>query len=311
VTVTTENGVIIKAKNLVVATQYPFYDGKSFFFTKLYGKRGYAAAAVPEKDFPDGSFKKSDEPTRSLRKCYQNDGCVAIAQGETHYTGRSDDMESHYSEILKFLNDEVGIKKEVAKWSAQDYDTPDGIAYIGRLNKKSHVYVETGYGRWGMSNGTLAGMIISDMIAAGGNRFEELFSPMRKEKVSPAVNMAGKVSASVGELLKSKTEKPQTVLEICPGEGRVTVFNGQKAGIFVDENNNAVVLDIKCAHLGTVLNFNSAEKTWDCPAHASRYTCDGKVLEGVAKKPLGVLFKGKLSELKLSDEGNIVFEESK
>lgn len=293
VTVTLKNGTVIKAKNLIIATQYPFYEDKNFFFSKLYAKRGYLVAALCEKDFPDGSYKKSGNPPRSLRKCYEGGECVCIAQGETHPTGRSEDMQQKFDNVAAFLNDELTIKKELARWSMQDYETPDGMPFIGKIDKKSHIYVGTGYGRWGMSNGTLAGMILSDLIAAGGNRFEDLFSPLRKIKISPIINMTTEVTNSVGELIKSKTEPHKSDLNLQPGEGRVIVYEGQTAGVYCDKNGIATILDITCSHMGTTLNFNSFEKTWDCPAHGSRFAVDGTVLEGPAKKQLKILYTGK------------------
>lgn len=294
--VETDNGVTITCKNLIMATQYPIYDGLGFYFSRLYPQRGYAVAATPSGTCPDDSFKNSGSPTRSIRKTYNGNEAVAIGQGDTHYTGRRENMHECFENITSFINDEVGVDKILARWSAQDYETPDGIPFIGRIGKNSHIYVAAGFAKWGMTNGTLAAMIITDIITAGGNRFEELYSPLRK--ILPgAGKMASEVTSAVGELVKSKIEKNDGLDDIKPGEGRVITYKGKKAGLYLDEDGIATIVDITCSHMKTTLNFNSAETTWDCPAHGGRYSIDGRLLEGPPKHSLKVLYHGKYGNL--------------
>ena len=106
------------------------------------------------------------------------------------------------------------------------------------------------------------------------------------------------VFGSVGELIKSKFEKAESIRNLKPGEGRVINFDGQKAGIYRDSEDNVTILDISCTHMTTELNFNAAERTWDCPAHGGRFAAsDGKLLEGPPKDSLQILYRGKFSDL--------------
>ena len=101
----------------------------------------------------------------------------------------------------------------------------------------------------------------------------------------------------MAELIKSKLGGTNPLADLEVGEGRVIRFGGQKAGIYRNDKDDVTILDITCTHMGTELNFNAAEKTWDCPAHGGRFSADGRLLEGPPKDPLKVLFKGKYDDL--------------
>ncbi len=298
-TVYCENKLVIKAKHLVMATQFPIYDGPNIFFTRLYAKRSYGIAVEAKKDWPDDSYISSGKPTRSIRTHVENGKRILIVVGENHATARGEDnMEQHYENLIQYAERIAGVNELLAKWSAQDYDTPDQIPYIGRLSDNSNIYVAAGFKKWGLSNGTLAGNIIAELILNGNCRYENLYSRKRGDYLSSMGKTISEVFGSVGELIKSKLEKTEGIQNLKQGEGRVINFNGQKAGIYRDFDDNVTILDISCTHMTTELNFNAAEKTWDCPAHGGRFAAlDGKLLEGPPKNPLRILYQGKYSDL--------------
>ena len=301
-TVTCENNIAIKAKHLVMATQYPIYDGPNVFFTRLYAKRSYGIAVSAKRDWPDGNYINVGEPARSIRTHIENGEKVLIIVGENHAPGRGEEnTKLHFERLTHFAEQIAGVNELLAKWSAQDYDTPDQIPYIGRISDHSNIYVASGYGKWGLSNGTLAGNMISELIANGHCRYEELYSRKRRDYLSSFGKTVSEVLSPVGELIKSKLEGTENHRGLKPGEGRVIDFKGQKAGIYRDFDDNVTVLDISCTHMSTELNFNPAEKTWDCPAHGGRYSTEGKLLEGPPKNPLKVLFSGKYSDLDIKE----------
>ena len=297
-TVHCENGITIRARHLVMATQYPIYDGPNLFFARLYAKRSYGVAVRPKRNWPDGSFINTGEPTRSIRAHVENGDRVLIVVGENHPTGRGDeDMESHYQRLITFASEIAGVDEVLAKWSAQDYDTPDQIPYIGRISDNNNIYVASGYGKWGLSNGTLAGNMISDLISTGSCDYEGLYSRTRSDILTSPLKTITEVFTPIGELIKSKLEGTEDLSGLERGEGRVIRFEGQKAGIYRDFDDRVTILDITCTHMKTELNFNSAEKTWDCPAHGGRFNTEGKLLEGPPKHNLELLYQGKFSDL--------------
>lgn len=298
ITVLCEDGIEIKTKHLVMATQYPIYDGPNIFYTRLYPKRAYAIAILPKNDWPDGSYINISNPTRSIRTHIENGNRMMIIAGDGHHTGRGDtNMEEHYNNLINFAEKIVGIKTMLARWSAQDYETPDEIPYIGRISEHSNIYAATGYKKWGLTTGTLAGNMISELIESGKCHFEKLYAKDRKDFLSAPGKTITEVMGSIGELIKSKIELTEKLGDLKQGEGRVINFKGQKAGIYRDFNDNVTILDVSCRHMSTELNFNNAEKTWDCPAHGGRYNTDGKLLEGPPKDSLKVLFTGNYSDL--------------
>ena len=298
-TVHCENDLAIKAKHLVMATQFPIYDGPNVFFTRLYAKRAYGIAVAPQKSWPDGSYLSSGEPTRSIRTHVENGKRILIVVGENHATARGEDnTELHFKRLTEYAERIAGKADLLAKWSAQDYDTPDRIPYIGRLSDNSAIYVAAGFKKWGLTSGTLAGQMISELILNGNCRYEKLYSRKRADYSSSIGKTVSEVFGSVGELVKSKFEKTEGTWDLKPGEGRVIRFDGRKAGIYRNLEDHVTILDISCTHMTTELNFNAAEKTWDCPAHGGRFTAsDGKLLEGPPKDSLPVLYRGKFSDL--------------
>lgn len=302
ITVHCENNLTIKAKHLVMATQYPIYDGPNIFFTRLYAKRAYGIAVETKRDWPDGSYINIGIPSRSVRTHIENGKKILIIVGEGHSTGREEEkMNDHYDNLIKFADDIAGVKEVLAKWSAQDYQTPDQVPYIGRISNSSNIFVASGYGKWGLSSGTLAGNIISELITNGKSRYEKIYSRTRPDYSSSLGKTITEVFSSVGELIKSKFEGTENFHDLKQGEGRVIKYKGHKAGIYRDYDDSITVLDISCRHMSTELNFNPEEKTWDCPAHGGRYAANGKLLEGPPKNNLRILYNGKYTDLNIED----------
>ena len=298
ITVHCDNNIEIKTKHLVMATQYPIYDGPNLFYTRLFPKRTYGVAVKAKRDWPEGSYVNASGRTRSIRTHVEKGQKVLIVVGDGHPTGRSDvNMDEHLTNLIEFSERIAGVEQIYAKWSAQDYDTPDQIPYIGRISDKSNIYVASGFRKWGLSNGTLSGILISELIKDGNCRYEELYSRKRADYSSTLGKTIKEVGLSVYELIKSKLEGTESILDLKQGEGRVISFEGKKAGIYRDYDDSVIILDITCTHMGTELNFNSAEKTWDCPAHGGRYNIEGRLLEGPPKHNLKVLYKGQFSDL--------------
>ena len=139
--------------------------------------------------------------------------------------------------------------------------------------------------------------LISDLISTGNCEYEGLYSRTRSDIVSSPLKTIAGVFAPIGELIKSKLEGTEDLSGLERGEGRVIRFEGQKAGIYRDFDDRVTIIDITCTHMKTELNFNSAEKTWDCPAHGGRFNTEGKLLEGPPKHDLKVLYQVRFEDL--------------
>ena len=162
------------------------------------------------------------------------------------------------------------------------------MPYIGELTQAHpNVLVGTGYKKWGMTSGTVAALLLSDLVLGKDNPYVELYSPARfyadpslKRFLSSNLNVAA-------HLIKGKFEAPpRAAEELEQGEGSVVTYDGVRAGAYKDDEGQLYVVDTTCTHLRCEVNWNHGDRTWDCPCHGSRFSYTGEVIEGPAEKPL-------------------------
>ncbi len=286
-------GVCIDAHHLIDATQYPAFG---VYFTRLYPRRSYAIAVEPKRAWPSGSYISADDsPARSLRTVREGEKNVLVAAGDGNITGRDDgktDSGPHFEALKKYAEQIAGPFSLRAAWSAQDYETPDGLPYIGPVSPGSNLYIASGFNKWGLSGGTLAGIVLTEWITDGSSVRGEPYSPLRFRPAG-VVPMVEELSGQMGALLRSKTKKAERrAEELAPGEGGIVRFEGRKAGAFRHPDGTLTVLDIACTHLGCTLSWNETEHSWDCPCHGGRFDAEGRRLEGPPPRNLPVLYRG-------------------
>lgn len=283
--VTSRDGKSIKSKNLILASHFPFYDGESFFFTRLKPERSYIVAGSPSKELPEGMYVSNDEPRRSIHYIKEEKENILLIGGENHKVGQGEDID-YYEVLKKYGEENLGVKNYSYQWSAEDYITPDYIPYIGRLNNDSrNVYVGTGFGKWGMTSGTLAGIIISDLILNGKSKYEKTFNPSRFKTYFSADFIKENLNVAK-ELVKGKLNMGEINPDIKKGDAEIILIDGDRYGAYRDMDNNLHIIDITCTHLGCELSWNDIERSWDCPCHGSRFDCEGNVLDGPATEKL-------------------------
>jgi Rieske Fe-S protein len=216
-----------------------------------------------------------------------------IVVGDGHVTARSGNMQEHFDELMRFAAAAAGFDNLIAKWSAQDYKTPDDLPFIGRLTKKLNIFVACGFAKWGITSGTLAGMMIPEIILNGKSEFDELLAPSRLNLKASAATLLTEVGQQVKELVHSKFEETDSIMDLERGQARIIPYHGQRAGAFMDDDGQLTIVDITCTHLGCELNWNNAERSWDCPCHGGRFAYDGRLLEGPPSNPLKILHQDK------------------
>ena len=284
----TREGRKVEGNYLVVCSHYPFFDKEGYYYARLSPNRSYSIAAETDKDYPGGMYVNAGQPARSLRSIQLNGTKLVLAGGYGHYVGHEQNTEEKYTQLYQFVDQTFGVKKIPYRWSAQDPATLDQIPYIGKYSTEmENVFVATGYRKWGMSSGVLAGKLLTDLISGTNNQYAEMFSPLRQIKETNMKNLL-KESFHVGKMFaEDKAEKPAgqfTDLQI--DEGKVINYNEQRAGAYRDEQENFHIVDTTCTHMGCETHWNNAERTWDCPCHGSRFSYKGDVVEGPATKPL-------------------------
>lgn len=277
----------IEASKVVLASHFPCYDGFGFYFSRLRPERSYIIGVESKKDFPTGMFINAEDPRRSLRCQRYKNGELILIGGENHKTGEGEETISHYENLNKFASSIFTIEKELYRWSTQDYITLDKVPYIGKLSSSSNnIYVATGFGKWGMSSGTSSALILKDLILNEKSPYEDIFNPSRFDLSSSIKNFIIDNLDTSKELIKGKIKKGEENLILNLDEGRIVEIEGHKYGAYKDVDGKLYVVDNTCTHLGCQLQWNAAERTWDCPCHGSRFNYKGEIIEGPALKPL-------------------------
>lgn len=287
--VLTRNEKRISAKHVLICTHFPFYEGTGLYSTRMYADRSYALAVKSRKEFPSGIFISADEPTRSFRSVMDNGEELVLIVGENHKTGQSpvETME-HYKALEQFGEEVFGLEKIVQRWSAQDLVTLDKLPYIGEITSGNpNILIATGFRKWGMSNGTAAALLFRDMVIGKENKFEKLYTPTRFYAHPSLKNFLVQNANVVGQLIKGKLDSPKTNPDdLSKGEGAVVTLDGHRKGAYRDDDGKIHIVDTTCTHIGCEVEWNSGDRTWDCPCHGSRFTFTGEVIEGPAEKPL-------------------------
>ena len=286
-------GGTITADRVVVATHYPFLD-RSLAFARVHPQRSYAIACRIAGTPPEGMFITAGSPTRSVRGVPLDGDELLLVGGEGHRTGTGGDTRERYRALEEFAREHWDVRSVEYRWSAQDNTTLDGVPYVGPLTPRSdRVLMATGFAKWGMTNGTAAAMILSDRLLGRENEWAELFNPNRLTPRASAVRFVKENAEAGVRFVRDRVANPGrgTIDDLAPGEGDVVRHDGKKVAAYRDEDGAVVAVSPVCTHLGCQVNFNAAERSWDCPCHGSRFAPDGSVLQGPAvhrleRKPL-------------------------
>jgi Rieske Fe-S protein len=283
-TVVTDRGRIT-ADAVVVTTHIPFVDTGGYF-GRMEPKRSYALAARVRGERPRGMYISVEEPTRSIRSTAE--GWLVIS-GEGHKVGHDDDTRQRYAALEAWTAETFDTEPIEHRWSAQDYQPADGLPFVGRLPGHDGAFLATGFGKWGMTNGVASAMILSDLVQGRANPWAETFDSTR---VAPKQSAKGVVSENVdvakrfvGDRLAGM--RAPDADELAPGEGGIVSLEGDTVAAFRDDAGALHALSPTCTHLGCRVSFNTAERSWDCPCHGSRFDLDGRVIQGPATKDLG------------------------
>ncbi len=273
----TGKGNTITAKKVVIACNYPFFTIPGLFPLKTYVEKSYITATKIENK-KDINGITSNYPYRSFRYQSSNNGCYFIYLSCSKKICDALNHEKNYDLVLKESKD-ITEKNSSYEWMNMDVFTNDGIPFIGRyLSGEPNLFIGTGYNAWGMTNGTIAGKVISDLILGKKNKYEKLFDPTRHVNFNNIKNFIsntalGNTKAYTFSLLKKNPSWYKN-------KALVTKKNGKRVGIYYDEDGKKHTVSNICPHLKCFLTFNGIDKTWDCPCHGSRFDIDGNAIKG-------------------------------
>lgn len=284
----TDDGYRIEAEAVVVATNTPIND-RVKMHTKQAAYRTYVVAfKIPKDTYTSFLLWDMPDPYHYARIVRGDNEDFLVVGGEDHKTGQSNDAESRYKKLEEWSQNHFTVLGPVAfRWSGQVMEPVDYLAFIGHNPMDKNVYIVTGDSGNGMTHGTLAGMLITDLIQGRSNPWEKLYDPERKSLETAPTYL--KENANVVGCMVSDWVAPSEVskLEDIPeNEGAIMREGVSKVAVFKDEEGSLHKCSAVCTHLGCVVQWNSGEKSWDCPCHGSRFDTEGSILNGPAIKPL-------------------------
>ncbi len=279
-TIYTDN-FIVQAEKIVFACHYPFLIIPGLYFARMYQQRSYVLA-VKDKHFAKGMYIGVDNEGYSFRR-YRD---MLFIGGAGHRTGENSSGTS-YDELNRVARQICPDAEQLAFWSAQDCITADGMAYIGRLSSfHPDWYVATGFGKWGMTSSCVAADIITDLCVKGESPYEKVFTPQRFSATA-AVGVAKEMGKALKGLAKGNLYiPPHKLSSLKVGQGGIVNIDGKKVGVYRESEKKYYTVIPRCTHMGCSLEWNSADKSWDCACHGSRFDYKGNLIDNPAKQNL-------------------------
>ncbi len=281
---------VIAARDVIVAAHVPIVN-RFLLHAKLAAYRSYVVGVDLGGDagVGDGLYWDMAEPYHYIRTQVIGDRRYLLVGGEDHKVGEVDDTAAPFARLEAYVR--VRFARDVAptdyRWSGQIVASADGLPYVGRNSLSDDIYVATGYAGNGITQGTMAAMLLADQICGHPNPLGELLDATR---IKPL--------ASAGAVLAENLDYPkhllvdrlpghietgaQALAGIAPGEGQVLSIEGERLAVYRNANGQLGALSPTCTHLGCLVHWNTTEKSWDCPCHGSRFDPHGRVLNGPA-----------------------------
>jgi glycine/D-amino acid oxidase-like deaminating enzyme/nitrite reductase/ring-hydroxylating ferredoxin subunit len=295
--VETQNGYIVSAAAIIVATNTPVND-RVTIHTKQAPYRTYVIGArVPKGSIPCALYWDTPDPyhylrLQTVRNCSTGiEEDLLLVGGEDHKTGQAENMEERFTRLELWTRERFHVEAIEYRWSGQVVEPMDGLAFIGRNPGDKNVFIATGDSGNGMTHGTIAGILLTDLIVGRESPWMKLYDPSRKP--SHALGEIARENLNVAKQYKdlvTSGDVPDNT-QIASDSGAVIRRGAKKVAVYCDAAGKHHECSAVCPHLGCMVSWNSVEKTWDCPCHGSRFDPYGGVVNGPANKDLAKVEK--------------------
>lgn len=282
----------VTAQHVVMATHLPL--GQVGFYYAEVHPHAEAVIAAPIRHIPDGMYLSVEEPIHSIRTHSYQGTMFGIATGPSFNPGATDNERKAFEEIERWMTETFDAGPIAYRWVNEDYSSMDTMPFIGWSSSSGDRYlIATGFGAWGISNGTAAGMILADLAAGEENAWCEAFDATRVKPIAGGARFLGENIGVAAHLIGGYLSRKQKSFDtLSPGQAAILKIEGEKIAAFKDENGNVHAVSAVCSHMGCLVGWNENDRTWDCPCHGSRFEFDGEVLHGPATRPLGSKLTG-------------------
>lgn len=284
VAVQTEHGTVT-AGHAVLATLVPITD-RGFEFARVRPVRTYGVGARVRGEPPGGMYASVGQPSWSVNHHHGDDGPYLIVVGHAHESGHDDGVQQHEA-LMAFAIEHFDVEEIAFRWSAHDAVPDDRLPFIGTTAFSRHIHVATGFQKWGLTNAMVAGRLLTDIITGLDNPLQPLFAPTRTN-VTASARQFVEHNLDVARRFFTDRAVPSvaSVDDIPPGGGATVRVDGQLLAVSRDEDGTTTSRSATCTHLGCIVQWNIADRSWDCPCHGSRFAANGQVLDGPTTRPL-------------------------
>lgn len=298
----TAEGHRVNAQHVVVATNSPV-NNKLLLHLRQYAYRSYIVGMKVKKgvvphalwwDTGDHEVNSDFAPYHYVRiQPYDEQYDLLICGGEDHPTGLPEANDGtevmRYSRLEQWARKRFPVEDTIYHWSGQVMETMDALGYIGKNPMDSdNIYIVTGDSGNGLTNAGVAAMLITSLIIKGDHPWKDLYSPSRFKLFTAGKVFVKEVIGGLTQYMKTKPHNTErdSLAGLRAGEGKIVELRGRKYAVYKDEGSLLHFVSAECTHLGCLVKWNTDEKTWDCPCHGSRFTFEGKVVNGPANKDL-------------------------
>lgn len=275
----------VRADRIILATGIPIAD-RGGFFARLVPERSYLVALRAPSTAPMDMYFSAGSPIRSVRCAPAATGQWLLVGGNGHQVGRAQSEAAALEELVRWAQSRFPSAEVAYSWSAQDYHPVDELPYVGPLTPVSdRVLVATGFAKWGLANAPAAAAVLASYFDRPGPDWAEAYASWNAHELSGVVSGTAHNARVLRDLAADRISALGA--PSCPEEGQGTVGRDGMGAVAVSTvDGQTRQLSATCPHLGGLVRWNDAEKSWDCPLHGSRFTAEGDLIEGPATRGL-------------------------
>jgi len=275
------HGGVVRARNVFAATHSAFFK-VSQWDLRVAPYTSYVLGVRVKDDVPDALFWDDAEPYHYIRRASSEDPHLLLIGGADHKTGQGGDERDHFHELEQYAAERFLIESIDYRWSAEFFEPVDGLPYVGRVPGWNHIFTATGFSGTGMTLGTVAGKLVADLILERPNPLEQALSPGRVDLAASAGSFLSENLNAAYRFVADRFsgDRINALDEVAPGTGRLVTYQGKQLAAYRDAGGQLFTLSPSCTHAGCIVQWNEAERTWDCPCHGGRYTAEGKCFYG-------------------------------
>jgi glycine/D-amino acid oxidase-like deaminating enzyme/nitrite reductase/ring-hydroxylating ferredoxin subunit len=281
--VTTDTGRKIRASQVVLATHTPIQFNVTQ--AEMIPYRSYVIAARTNgKQFPKGLYWDMLEHYHYIRTYEYGGENYLIVGGEDHKVGKDKfDENEPLNRLENYTRQKFGNLSISHRWSAQHFESADGLPYIGKSPFGKNKYIATGFAGDGLTFGVVSALLLSDLLTGKTHPWAELYSPTRANIIASAKDWAEENLTTMYRFIKDRlTTDAGDAVEVPMGEGRIIRIKGQQVAVYRDEQDQVHAHSAVCTHMHCIVQWNDSEKSWDCPCHGARFDAYGQVINGPA-----------------------------